>query len=127
VEDKANFKSEGTENLKRFLSSGYEAVNCAVEFDEAERSTSLTCELHGVVSKRDNGFYGDFLWLVRSLGLDFIDDHFEKTTEGLSWEGTIEDIPTKVICEFPPQDVPYAAWGHPIGHCHGHVWWTITE
>jgi len=70
--------------------SGYEGANYAVEFDEMERTTSLTCEVRGPVSKRDSSFY-------------------------------------EVICEFLSQDVPYAAWGDPIGHCHGHVWWTITK
>lgn len=126
MEHKADFKSEGIEKLEG-VPSGYEGANYAVEFDDTEKSTSLTCEVHGCVSKRDSSFYGDFLWLVRGLGLDFIDDRFEETTEGLSWEGTIEGIPTEVLCEFPPQDVPYTAWADPIGHCHGHVWWTITE
>ena len=107
--------------------SGYEGANYAVEFDEVERSTSLTCEVHGPVSKRDSSFYGDFSWLLRPLGLDFIDDHFKETTKGLSWEGAIESIPTEVICEFLPQDVPYAAWGQPIGHCHAHAWWVIAK
>ncbi|MEA3344913.1 MAG: hypothetical protein U9Q78_01475 [Chloroflexota bacterium] len=126
MEHKADFESKGIEKLKR-VTSGEESGKYAVEFDEAERSTSLTCEVHGVVSKRDHSFYGRFLWLITPLGLDFIGDHFEETTEGLSWAGTIEGIPTEILCEFPPQEVPYAAWGQPIGHCHGHVWWTGTK
>ena len=37
--------------------SGYEGANYAVEFDEMERTTSLTCEVRGPVSKRDSSFY----------------------------------------------------------------------
>lgn len=123
MEHKADFESEGIEKLKK-VPSGYEGANYKVEFDETEKSTSLTCEVRG--AELHSGYF-DLLWLLRPLGLDFIDDHFEETTKGLSWKGTIEGVPTEVICEFPPQDVPYAAWGGPIGHCHGHVWWPITE
>ena len=52
TEHKADFESEGIEKLKR-VPVRYEGANYAVEFDEMERTTSLTCEVRGPVSKRD--------------------------------------------------------------------------
>jgi len=128
MERKAEFESDRIERLKGILSKhGLKGSNYVVEFDEAGKSTSLKCDVDGAISKRDDSYYGRFGWLLRPLGLDFIDDHFAESNKGLSWEGIVDDISTSVICEFPPQDVPYAAWDHPIGHCHAHVWWTITK
>ena len=128
MERKAEFESDRIEQLKGILSGSHlEGANYAIGFDEAEKSTSLRCDVDGAVSKSDNSYYGRFGWLLRPLGLDFIDDHFEESKKGLSWEGIADNIPTRVICEFPAQDVPYAAWAHPIGHCHAHVWWTMAK
>ena len=126
LKHKAEFDSKEIEKLK-MIASRYEVVNHATLFDKAEKSVSSRCQVHGAVSKRDGSFYGDFSWVIRPLELDFINDCFKETTKGLSWKGTIDGIPTEVICQFPPQDVPYAAWAQPIGHCHAHVWWTITK
>ena len=65
--------------------------------------------------------------MLEPLGLDFINNHFKETTHGLSWEGSLNGVLTKVEVILPPQKVPYVAWGQPIGHCHGHAWWVVTE
>ena len=45
--------------------------------------------------------------------------------EGLFWEGKVDGIPTSITIELPLQETAYKAWEHPVGHCHGHVWWTM--
>ncbi len=125
---KAEFKSNRIERLRKVLSKyGVKGTDYTIEFDEAGRTTSLKCDVSGAISKKGNSYYGRFGWLIRPFGLDFIDNHFKESREGLSWQGVIDSIPTSIACEFPSQNVPYAAWGHRIGHCHAHVWWTMTK
>ena len=68
-----------------------------------------------------------FFWLLRPLGLDFIDSDFEESEKGLFWEGLVNGIPTSVSVDLPAIDRSvYEAWQHPVGHCHAHVWWEIA-
>ncbi len=125
---KAEFESDRMGRLRKVLSKySVKGTDYAIEFDKARRATSLKCNVNGAISKKGNSYYGRFGWLIRPFGLDFIDNHFKESNKGLSWTGAIDKVPTSIICEFPPQNVPYAAWGHLIGHCHAHVWWTITK
>ena len=55
----------------------------------------------------------------------FIDDNFKESEEGLSWEGEVGGIQTGITIKLPPQESVYEAWKHPVGHCHGHVWWVM--
>jgi len=57
--------------------------------------------------------------------LSFINDKFEETKGGLSWDGEVAGIPTSITIKLPLQEYVYAAWEQPVGHCHGHVWWTM--
>lgn len=94
---------------------------------EARYSTTLKCVVHKAISKRDSEYYARFGWLLGPLDLDFIDDNFKESTEGLSLEGTCNTIPTSIMVELPPKDSIYQAWDHPNGHCHAHVWWTKED
>ncbi len=96
-----------------------------VEFDETKRTTVLKCDVHGAITKSGDSYRATFLWLLRPLGLDFIDDDFEESKGGLSWDGEVDGAPTSIIIKLTPQEVVYAAWEQPVGHCHGHVWWSI--
>jgi hypothetical protein len=103
------------------------AANVYVEFNEAGKSTVLRCNIEGAVNKSDSRYSATFFWLLRPLGLDFIDSEFEESQEGLFWEGLANGIPTSVSVELPAIDgYIYAAWEHPAGHCHAHVWWEIA-
>lgn len=125
---KVNFEADRIGQYRKILSKyGLRGTDYVIEFDEARRSTSVTCDVVGAISKRDRDYYGRFGWFLKPLGLDFINDHFEESNKGLSWEGAVDHIPTSVVCEFPERGVPYAAWAHPIGHCHAHVWWTAKR
>jgi len=53
--------------------------------------------------------------------------HFKELEHRLSWEGEIDGIPATIKIECPPQDSIYEAWQHPVGHCHGHVWWPVSK
>lgn len=53
------------------------------------------------VSKTEDRYYTAFEWLIRPLGLDFVDDHFRETREGLFWEGQVNDIPAVIEAKFP--------------------------
>ena len=92
-------------------------------FNEASHSTITKCQVYGAISKSTDSYRADFLWLLSPLSLDFIDDHFEESNHGLSWEGEINGVLTIIKVECPLQDSIYKAWQHPVGHCHGHIWW----
>jgi len=102
------------------------AVNTSVEFNEAAKATILSCDIQGAISKRDNEYYAVFPWLLRPLGLDFIDSNFRESEKGLTWEGLVNGVPTTVTVELPSiDDIVYKAWEHPVGHCHAHAWWEL--
>ena len=96
----------------------------ALEADKATYGTLLECVVQGAVSRRQTSYTARFQWLLTPLGLDFIDDRFTPSKTGLSWEGRLNGIPTTIMVKVPPQEVDYAAWYYPNGHCHAHVWWT---
>jgi len=64
------------------------------------------------------------MWLLRPLGLDFIDNDFSESKDELFWGGLVDNVSTTVKIMLPPKDSVYSAWHHPNGHCHAHVWWT---
>jgi hypothetical protein len=104
---------------------GEYAVGADVEFDETKKATVLKCDVHGAITKSDDSYRATFLWLLRPLGLSFIRNNFKESKGGLSWDGEVKGIPTNIAIELPPQEVIYEAWEQPVGHCHGHVWWTM--
>lgn len=128
MENKTDFISDLIQNFNESLSvygeGGERGTNARVEINEKNKSTVLRCDVHGAIRKSGNSYHATFFWLLRPLGLDFIDDHFEESREGLSWEGSVSGIQTTITIKLPPQNVAYAAWQRPIGHCHAHVWWT---
>jgi hypothetical protein len=113
------------EKLSRYGERGEYAVGADVEFNEAKKATVLKCDVHDAITKSDDRYRATFIWLLRPLRLDFIDDKFKENKEGLLWEGEIGGISTSIAIELPPQDSVYEAWQQPVGHCHGHVWWTM--
>ncbi|MCK4736496.1 MAG: PGF-CTERM sorting domain-containing protein [Methanophagales archaeon] len=129
LENKEDFKSEiiqdFNEKLSRYGERGEYAVGADVEFEETKKATVFKCDVHDAVTKSDDSYRATFIWLLSPLGLDFIDDNFEESKEGLSWEGEVDGIPTSITIELPPQETVYAAWEEPVGHCHGHVWWAM--
>lgn len=48
------------ERLSKYGEGRENAVNVRVEFDEVQRSTILTCEVHGAISKSDGGYHATF-------------------------------------------------------------------
>jgi hypothetical protein len=106
---------------------GEHVANAHVEFNEEGKSTILRCDIEGAVRKNENKYSATFFWLLRPLGLDFIDNDFKESEKGLFWEGLANGIPTSVSVELPAVDGSiYEAWEHPVGHCHAHVWWEIV-
>ncbi len=104
-----------------------DARDFEVLFDEVSRASILSCQVYGCVSRSAERYTADFLWLLNPLGLDFIDDNFDQSKTGLSWEGSVNDVPMVITVECPPQDSIYEAWGEPYGHCHGHIWWPVSS
>jgi hypothetical protein len=124
LQSKEDFKSKQIEQFNKQLSRyNLYATNYEMEFDESEKTTLLKCEVRDAVSKSGNRYTARFQWLLEPLGLDFIEDHFKKHRDGLSWEGKVNGVPTTIIIKAPPRKSPYKAWHHPNGHCHFHVWW----
>ena len=96
-------------------------------FDPANNSTLTKCHIYGTITKSGNRYTADLLWLLRPHQLDFIDNDFKESKTGLSWEGTVNGISMSIKIECPPQDCVYKAWQHPVGHCHGHIWWPASQ
>ena len=57
------------------------------------------------------------LFILGLLGLDFLDDHFKRSGNKLSWEGSINEVPYTIVLNFPAS----------IDNCHAHVWWTEED
>lgn len=104
-----------------------EAEDFEFSFDGRNHSTITECYIYGIISKSQDRYRADFLWFLNPLGLDFIEDGFEKSNHGLSWKGDVKGVPTTNEVECPLQDSIYEAWQHPVGHCHGHVWWPVSS
>ena len=127
LENKEEFKNAVIQDFDEKMYHEWEeyAVGADVKIDEAKRATVLKCDIHGAITKSDDSYRATFLWLLRPLGLSFINDKFEESKEGLSWDGGVDGIPTSITIKLPPQESVYAAWEPSVGHCHGHVWWTM--
>ncbi len=128
-ENKEEFKNEVIPDFdeKMYHERGEYAVGADVEFDEMKKATVLKCDVHDAIRESDGEYYATFKWLLVPLRLDFIDDNFEESKGGLSWDGEVAGIPTSITIKLPPQESVYAAWERlpSPGHCHGHVWWTM--
>jgi len=96
-------------------------------FNGTSHSTITQCHVYGEVSKSGDEYVADFSWFLDSLTLDFINDNFEESETGLSWEGNINGVPTSIRIACPKQDSVYEAWQHPVGHCHAHIWWPASS
>ena len=129
LENKEEFKNAVIQDFdeKMYHERGEYAVGADVEFDEMKKATVLKCDVHDAIRESDGEYYATFKWLLVPFGLDFIDDNFEESKEGLSWDGEVAGIPTSITIKLPPQESVYAAWERlpSPGHCHGHVWWTM--
>lgn len=114
LEKEDEFNSDLIEKFSSTASSyGKEVANARVELDSEKRFAALTCNVNEVISKTGNRYYSTFEWLIRPLGLDFLDDHFKRSGNQLSWEGSINGVPTTILLTFPSS----------INNCHAHVWW----
>jgi len=125
--NQTQFEFDFKESFEQELSqSRASASDYSFSFDSATRSTVIRCDIHDAISLRAGGkYYAQFEWLLKPLGLDFINDEFEESANGLSWQGLVKGVPTTVTVELPTiNDSVYKAWDHPIGHCHAHVWWS---
>jgi len=99
-------------------------VNYSFCFNSTSYITVFRCIVLNCVRKTLKTYTADFSWLLWPLGLDFINNGFNETKNGLYWGSVVEGIPTKVAVKLPPQEEPYKAWGTVYGHCHAHVWWS---
>jgi len=126
LKNKTKFETEQIKQFKEDLSKYGErneyAKDFKIEFNEERKSVLLKCDVYNAISKSGKRYSATFFWLLRRLGLDFIDNKFKEIGKTLSWEGLIKGVPTTVTLRFPAH-VP--AWGQPNGHCHAHVWWEI--
>jgi hypothetical protein len=105
IEEKDKFSSNQIEKFK--ATYRVNAGNFDVAFNKKEKSTTLKCDVY---VKFDTWY--DFHWFLKPLGLDFIDDHFERLERELSWEGSLEGAETSILLKFPFK----------ISNCHAHVW-----
>jgi hypothetical protein len=116
-----------TDDVLKHGERGEYVANAYVEFNEERKSTVLRCDIESAVRKSEIKYSATFFWLLRPLGLDFIERDFEESEKGLFWEGLVNGIPTSVSVDLPAiNSAVYEAWQHPVGHCHAHVWWEIA-
>ncbi len=122
--DEEGFKERMVDDFKEAHEPyGIVIKNCYIHLDKDNRITTLECDVEGFVYKSDDSYTAEFDWLIRPLGLDFIDNKFNETKDSLSWSGVINGTKTSILIRLPPMNKTYAAWGQPNGHCHAHVWW----
>lgn len=125
--NQAQFKSDFKENFEPGLAkAGVSASYYSFSFDSVTRSIVIRCDIRNAISLKTGGeYYTRFGWLLNPLGLDFIDDDFEESANGFSWEGFVKGVPMNVTVELPNiHGSVYKVWEHPIGHCHAHAWWS---
>ena len=125
--NQAKFETDFKEDFEQGLAQrNVSTSDYSFSFDSATRSTIALCDISNAIALSGEGeYYARFEWLLSPLGLDFIDDNFQESEKGLSWQGSIKDIPTTVTVKLPTIDnIVYKAWKHPIGHCHAHAWRT---
>jgi len=93
-----------TDDVSKHGERGEYVANAYVEFNEKRKSTVLRCDIEGAVRKSEIKYSATFFWLLRPLGLDFIDNDFEESEKGLFWEGLVNGIPTSVSVDLPAID-----------------------
>ncbi len=120
------YKKMYLSNISRFYESGINITCRRVEYDIDRHTIIVSWVVKGAVWISNNRFGATFLWLLTPLNLDFIEDHFKESNDGLYWSGVINGVPTEIIIKLPPQREPYKAWGGDVGHCHGHVWGYVS-
>ena len=115
--NQAQFKADFKQDFEQGLTQSDRPVSASdysFSFDRASQSTVSRCDVRDAITKSDNEYRATFFWLLTPLGLDFIDDDFQESETGLSWDGCINNVPTTITLKFPRS----------IGHCHAHVWWS---
>jgi hypothetical protein len=108
--------------LKTYGSEGTKIASLNVSLGKERRTVEVDFTVVNKVTVNSE-VTADFLWFLGPWNLDLLDDKFNETEHGLTWEGVLEGVPTSITVNVPPQAGPYKAWGSPYGHCHGHVWW----
>lgn len=87
LDKKRDFESNQIKNFKddlfKYGERGEYATGLDVEFNKVANSTILRCDVLGVVSKTGNSYQATFMWLLRPLGLDFINNKFSESKNGL--------------------------------------------
>jgi len=102
------FKTEQINSFKKSLKKyNKSAVNTKIKIDEANKSTTLMCDVKGTMYS-PNSY--DFHWLLADLPFDLY--QFKQSEKELTYEGKVNDVPTTIRLIFP-----YA-----LSHCHEHVW-----
>jgi len=109
--------------LSVFRGYGIKLSNITIKYNENRYYIELNFTVYGAINIYENRYEADFLWLLNPLGLDFIDNHFKEYNDRLTWNGYINSTLYYITILLPRQERPYSAWGEPVGHCHGHVWW----
>jgi hypothetical protein len=105
MEEQDKFRSD---QIKKFKETyRVNAGNFEVGIDKNEKTTGLKCDIYVKFVT-----WYDFHWFLRPLGLDFIDDHFERRGKELSWKGYLNGVETIILLKFPFR----------INNCHAHVW-----
>ena len=106
LENEGEFKSQLIERFKQSL-IGVSAENFEFNLDQSKRFAVLKCDIKGA-GYGSNSY--DMHFLVGNWPFDLY--QFKKYEKKLVYDGKIDEVPAKVIFEFP-----YA-----FSHCHEHVW-----
>jgi hypothetical protein len=127
--DQAQFEADFKQDFDQSLAQrNVSASDYSFSFDSATRSTVARCDISDAITLSGDEYRARFEWLLTPLGLDYIDDNFQESETGLSWQGAINGMPATVTVKLPTIDnIVYEAWAEPIGHCHAHAWWTTES
>lgn len=106
------------------------AGNMVVSIDAANNTTLLTADVLEAISTHEGKYWCVFRWLLESLGakFNFLNDDFQASAQGLSWEGTVGEIPTTIVIKLPQVDnAVYTCWREPAGYSESAVWWVLDQ
>lgn len=107
-----------------------EAENMVVSIDAANNTTLLTADVLEAISTHKGKYWCIFRWLLEPLGakFNFLHDDFQASAQGLSWNGTVGEIPTTIVIKLPQVDnAVYTCWREPAGYSESAAWWALDQ
>jgi len=109
LENEDEFKSQLIEKFKEGI-IGVIAENCQANLNQSKKSAILKCDIKGARYGTNSYNMHFLLNSTKRFGFDLYG--FKEIGKKFIYDGEINNIPTKIIFEFP----------YEFCHCHEHAW-----